>query len=87
MTAPSLVPALELRDVRKSFGNTAIIRGTDLVVQSGERVAIIGPNGAGKSTLFNLICCTDSQYKAKNLLRSTVWACRAAFRLPIFFLS
>ena len=55
MTAPSLVPALELRDVRKSFGNTAIIRGTDLVVQSGERVAIIGPNGAGKSTLFNLI--------------------------------
>ena len=55
MTAPTLVPALELRDVRKSFGNTAIIRGTDLVVQSGERVAIIGPNGAGKSTLFNLI--------------------------------
>ncbi|MBJ7468960.1 MAG: ATP-binding cassette domain-containing protein, partial [Rhodoferax sp.] len=55
MIAPTLVPALELRDVRKSFGNTAIIRGTDLVVQSGERVAIIGPNGAGKSTLFNLI--------------------------------
>jgi branched-chain amino acid transport system ATP-binding protein len=55
MTTPTLVPALELRDVRKSFGNTAIIRGTDLVVQSGERVAIIGPNGAGKSTLFNLI--------------------------------
>jgi branched-chain amino acid transport system ATP-binding protein len=49
------VPALELRELRKSFGRTEIIRGANLVVQPGERVAIIGPNGAGKSTLFNLI--------------------------------
>ena len=47
--------ALELRDLRKSFGKTEIIRGTNLAVRPGERVAIIGPNGAGKSTLFNLI--------------------------------
>ncbi len=47
--------ALELRDLRKSFGKTEIIRGAQLGVQAGERVAIIGPNGAGKSTLFNLI--------------------------------
>jgi branched-chain amino acid transport system ATP-binding protein len=47
--------AVELKDVRKSFGKTDIIRGASLVVQQGERVAIIGPNGAGKSTLFNLI--------------------------------
>ena len=47
--------ALELKDLRKSFGRTEIIRGCNLQVNAGERVAVIGPNGAGKSTLFNLI--------------------------------
>ena len=47
--------AVELRDLRKSFGKSEIIRGANLAVREGERVAVIGPNGAGKSTLFNLI--------------------------------
>ena len=48
-------PVLELKALRKSFGETQIIRGVDLTVKRGERHALIGPNGAGKSTLFNLI--------------------------------
>ena len=47
--------AIELKDLRKSFDKTEIIRGANLAAAPGERVAIIGPNGAGKSTLFNLI--------------------------------
>ena len=47
--------ALELKNLCKSFGRTEIIRGANLAVRPGERVAIIGPNGAGKSMLFNLI--------------------------------
>jgi branched-chain amino acid transport system ATP-binding protein len=54
-TRAPAAPAVELRDLRKSFGKTEIIRGASLSVAKGERVAIIGPNGAGKSTLFNLI--------------------------------
>jgi branched-chain amino acid transport system ATP-binding protein len=55
-TPPHTSPmALELRQVCKSFGKTEIIRGAELAVKAGERVALIGPNGAGKSTLFNLI--------------------------------
>jgi len=49
------VPALQLTDVRKRFGQTAIINGVNLEVAAGERHAIIGPNGAGKSSLFHLI--------------------------------
>lgn len=44
--------AIELRNVEKSFGVTAVIRDVNLKVTQGERHAIIGPNGAGKSTLF-----------------------------------
>jgi branched-chain amino acid transport system ATP-binding protein len=47
--------ALQLKQLRKNFGKTEIIRGIDLAIEAGERIAIIGPNGAGKSTLFNLI--------------------------------
>ena len=55
MSAPPTPLALELKDLRKSFGKTEIIRGIDLSVTAADRVGIIGPNGAGKSTLFNLI--------------------------------
>jgi len=47
--------ALELKDVRKSFGGICAVDGMSLRVEVGERVAVIGPNGAGKSTLFGLI--------------------------------
>ena len=43
---------LTLNNVRKDFGETAIIRGVSLDIEEGEKHAIIGPNGAGKSTLF-----------------------------------
>ena len=55
MNQPSSTYALELKDLRKSFGKADIIRGISLAIPPGERVGIIGPNGAGKSTLFNLI--------------------------------
>lgn len=46
---------LELKNVRKQFGPTEIIRGVNLNIKKGEIHSLIGPNGAGKSTLYNLI--------------------------------
>jgi branched-chain amino acid transport system ATP-binding protein len=48
--------ALELKDLRKNFGKTEIIRGVNLAVLAGERVAIIGPTGAGKSLVIAQLC-------------------------------
>jgi branched-chain amino acid transport system ATP-binding protein len=55
MSASILRPILRVQGLRKSFGDTEIIRGVDLELDAGERRALIGPNGAGKSTLFHLI--------------------------------
>jgi len=71
--------ALELRDLRKSFGVTQIIRGVSLDILRGERHAIIGPNGAGKSTLFNLICGRFAPTGGSILLDGEAIAARPAF--------
>jgi len=64
--------ALELKDLRKSFGKTEIIRGINLAVRHGERIAVIGPNGAGKSTLFNLISGRFGATSGEVLLNGTL---------------
>jgi len=52
----TLTPALELLNVRRSFGKTQALQGIDLRVESGQRLALLGPNGAGKTTLVRAIC-------------------------------
>jgi branched-chain amino acid transport system ATP-binding protein len=55
MTAPGDAPALDIRDLHKSFGALAVARAVNLTLPRGARHALIGPNGAGKTTLVNLI--------------------------------
>ena len=44
-----------IRDVRKSFGSTAVIHGVSVNINDGEFVVLVGPSGCGKSTLLRMI--------------------------------
>src|SRR4029434_10959113 len=48
-------PALELKNVRKTFGSTVAVEGMNLVVPRGALCGGIGPNGAGKTTCIRMI--------------------------------
>lgn len=46
---------IEIRNLKKKFGNNVVLDGVDLDIEKGEVVAIIGPSGTGKSTLLRCL--------------------------------
>ena len=46
---------LEVKNLKKKFGNNIVLNGIDLKVEKGDRLAIIGPSGCGKSTLLRCL--------------------------------
>ena len=48
-----------LKGVRKSFGETEVLRGIDLVCRHGETTCIVGGSGAGKTTLLRLVVALE----------------------------
>ena len=65
---------LEVKDLKKSFGKVDVLKGIDLKVEKGDRIAIIGPSGCGKSTLLRCLNMIEKPtsgeiiFKNKNLM-------------------
>ena len=51
---------LQLKQIKKSFGETDVIKGVDLDVEDREFVVFVGPSGCGKSTLMRMIAGLES---------------------------
>ena len=54
------MPLLEINDVSVSFGDTEVLSGISLELESKQLLAVLGASGAGKSTLMRLIAGFDS---------------------------
>ena len=50
---------LSIRGLTKSFGSLNVLKGIDLDIKDGERIAIIGPSGCGKSTFLRCLNCME----------------------------
>ncbi|SEK51398.1 ABC-2 type transport system ATP-binding protein [Carnobacterium iners] len=50
-----MLPILEIKNLRKSFGSNEVLKGVDFAVYPGEIIGYIGTNGAGKSTTVKMI--------------------------------
>jgi ABC-2 type transport system ATP-binding protein len=48
-------PAIEVRGLRKSFGNKEAVAGVDLTIAVGSLAGLVGPNGAGKTTSLSMM--------------------------------
>lgn len=47
--------AIELRGLRREFGERTVLEGIDLLLEAGESLLVLGPNGAGKTTLLRIL--------------------------------
>ncbi len=51
---------LELKHVRKAYGDNVVFRAASLHIERGDRIALVGPNGTGKSTLMRMLAGAES---------------------------
>jgi len=66
------VASLQLRDIKKSFGKTEVIKGISLTVADGEFVSLVGRSGCGKSTLLRIICGLEAPDSGEVLIDGLV---------------
>ena len=63
---------LELKNIKKSFGDLTILDGFDYTFKKGERIGILGKNGVGKSTFLNIITGRENPDSGKINVGETI---------------
>lgn len=62
---------IEIKNIKKSFGNLQVLKGIDLHINKGEVVSIVGPSGAGKTTLLQIMGTLDDADSGSVIINGT----------------
>lgn len=71
-------PAIEIRNLHKSFGDTEVLKGVSLKAYPGDVVAIIGGSGSGKSTMLRCINMLETPTSGDILIQGEAYSMRQA---------
>lgn len=58
-------PIVTYKNVHKSFGEVDVLKGIDLEIMPGEKVAVIGPSGSGKTTIIRMLMTLEQPTSGK----------------------
>jgi ABC-type sugar transport system ATPase subunit len=65
---------VEIRDLRKHYGDTIALNGLDLVAERGQILGVAGPNGAGKSTMIKILAGETSSDGGELIVEGQPWS-------------
>ncbi|WP_058238139.1 ABC transporter ATP-binding protein [Shimia marina] len=77
----TLTPRLEIRNLRRRFGNRQVVDDVSLSLQSGKVTCLLGPSGCGKSTTLRMIAGVDMQDSGEIYVDGNL-ICDTVFRVP-----
>lgn len=64
-------PIVKYRDVTKSFGDVHVLKGINLDIHPGEKIAVIGPSGSGKTTIIRMLMTLEEPSSGDIIVNGT----------------
>ena len=58
---------IELKGIKKSFGDTQVLRGVDLYIRKKEFLTLLGPSGCGKTTMLRIVAGFEKPTSGRSL--------------------
>ena len=75
-----MTAGVEIRGLRKAYGDTIALDGLDLRAERGEILGIAGPNGAGKSTMIKVLAGETTADDGEVIVEGVPWSPRIGAR-------